>query len=118
MVIVFVLNTPLTGFSPAVFREAVSSTLCLGSAILSFVVSGDRGLVASGHTFFGCVIVSFGKSELFPSVLSGIVRAPTSFVASGSTLLSVVCLFAWTGPCTGSVAAGNESVICPKLSYF
>ena len=62
MVIVFVLNMPLTGFSLDVFHEAVSSTLCLCSAVLSFVASGDSRLVASGSTFFGCVIVSSGKS--------------------------------------------------------
>ena len=74
------------------------------------IASGDNGLVASGNTFFGCVIVSSGPSGVFPAVLSGIVKASGSVVASESTLLSLVCLFIWTDPCTGSVAAGSECV--------
>ena len=107
MVMVFVLNTPLTGFSLTEFCEADMSTLFLGSSVLSFVTSGNSRLVVSGNTFLGCVIVSSGPSRVFSSVLSGIVRAS---VASGSKLLSVVCLFTCTGPCTGSVATGNASV--------
>ena len=110
IVMVFVLNTPLTGFSSTESRESDLSTLCLGLPVLSFVASGDNGLVASGNTFFGCVIVLSGTAGVFPAVLSGIVRASRSVVSSKSTLLSSVCLFIWTDPCTGLVAAGNECV--------
>ena len=111
IVMVFVLNTPLTGFSATESRESDLSTLCLGLPILSLVASGDNVLVASGNTFFGCVIVLSGPSGVFLAVLSGIVKASKSIVASESTLLSSVCLFIWTDPYAGSVAAGNEYVL-------
>ena len=108
---VFVLNTPLIGFSSTESRDSDLSALCLGFSVLSLVVSGDNMLVASGNTFFGCVVVSSGPSRVFPAVLSGIVKASKSVVASESTLLSSVCLLIWTNPCAASVAAGNEHVL-------
>ena len=108
IVMVLVLNTPLTGFSSTASQESDLSALHLGLPVLSLVASGDNVLVVSDNTFFGCVVVSSGPSGVFPAVLSGIIKASKSVVASESTLLSSVCLFIWTDPCAGSVAAGNE----------
>ena len=110
-VIVFVLNTPLLGFSYMELQDSGLFALLLGFSVLFLVASCDNVLVVSCNTIFGCVGISSGPSRVFPAVLSGIVMESNSVVASESTLFSLVCSLIWTDSCAGSVAAGNEPVL-------
>ena len=113
MVIVFVLNTPLLGFS------SLGST---NAALLSLISVSSGGIlfefVASGSTALDCCDVASTPTGLVSGVLSGIISILDFSVASVSVLFSAFELPICADFCNGSIATGNEPSFCHLVCLF